>query len=198
MGASRRTSLLVSGVACGALVLGAAGYDATAGTMSSAAPVADTPRTTVAQAPPPAALRRAAGEGMRAIDANVIGKEAAESVAAECKAVREQARARGARCAALEEHLATLGKARAGMERQAGATRPDLAALTTATTDAVAATARLAKEQARAHGDDGRGREGSGLLSAVTNLVHGLVNSLGGVVSGLNGLVDGLLKALLR
>ncbi len=196
MGASRRTGFLVSGVVCGALVLGAVGYDATARPASSPSSASDTSRTTVpAQAPPPAALRKAAGEGMRAIDANVIGKEAAEAAAAEGKAVREQSRAPGGRCAALEENLGMLDRARAGMERQAGAARPDLAALTTATTDAVAATARLAKEQERAHG---HGRDGDGLLSVVTGLVNGLVNSLNGVVSGLSGLVNGLLKAVLR
>ncbi|GAA3028694.1 hypothetical protein GCM10020000_01520 [Streptomyces olivoverticillatus] len=41
-----------------------------------------------------------------------------------------------------------LGKARSGLAKEAAAPRPDLNAITTATTDAVAATARLAKDQA--------------------------------------------------
>ncbi|MCA6096709.1 hypothetical protein LE181_31700, partial [Streptomyces sp. SCA3-4] len=118
MGASRKTSLLVSGAVCGALVMGAAGYTATAGTASSAP---GSPRAgAAAQVPPPSALRKAAGQGMRAIDENVIGKEAAEAAAAECGAVREQGRAPSERCAVLQENLGTLGKARAGLERQAG------------------------------------------------------------------------------
>ncbi|MEU4211810.1 hypothetical protein AB0F13_17695 [Streptomyces sp. NPDC026206] len=195
MGASRRNSLFVSGAVCGALILGAAGVNATAGTMSSAP---GAPRTAVpAQVPPPTALRKAAGEGARAIDANVIGKQAAAAFAAECKAVREQGRAHSERCGALEEHLGMLGKARAGMEQQAGAARPDLTALTTATTDAVAATARLARDQARAEGEEDRAVEDGSLLSTVTGSVRGLVNSLGGVVRGLTGQVSGLLKGLL-
>ncbi|GHC68076.1 hypothetical protein [Streptomyces cinnamoneus] len=195
MGASRRTSLLVSGAVCGALVLGAAGYTATAGTASSAPGSSRT--SAPAQVPPPSALRKAAGQGMRAIDENVIGKEAAEAAAAECGAAREAGRAPSERCTVLQENLGTLGKARAGLERQAGSAQPDLAALTASTTDAVAATARLAREQDREHGGHDRHRDGGGLLGVVGGLVGGLVDTLGGVVQGLNGLVNGLLRALL-
>ncbi len=88
------------------------------------------------------------------------------------------------------------------MYKRQGSGRPDLGAVTTATTDAVAATVRLAKERARS--DDGwghgahadRGREGGGLVPVVQNLVGGLVTTMGGVVSGLNGLVNGLIGAL--
>ncbi|MFI9202338.1 hypothetical protein [Streptomyces sp. NPDC053048] len=202
MRASRRSSLLVTAAVCGALVLGTAAPTATAepvavGTDSTGARVA-------VRQPAPAALRKAAGEGVKAIDDNIIGKEAAGALE-RCRPAQAPDAARLEHCSALEGHLGELRRARAGLARQAAAERPDLDAVTTATTDAVAATARLAKERAdhereHEHGHDGggRGNNGSnGLLGVVTNLVGGLVNTLGGVVGGLGGLVNGLLRALL-
>ncbi|GHG53104.1 hypothetical protein [Streptomyces griseocarneus] len=222
MSASRRSRLLVTGAVCGALVLGVAGPTATAG---PASPPPGSPGARVARPPAPEALRKAAGEGVKAIDDNVIGKQATAAVA-ECRAGRAPDAKRDGYCAALESHLGELGGARAGLARQAAAERPDVDAVTTATTGAVAAMARLAKARAehdrdhdddhgrdRDHGQDrdhgrerhdrhddrdGPGRNGSnGLLGSVTNLVGPLVNSVGSVVGGLTSTVSGLLQSLL-
>ncbi|AZQ70337.1 hypothetical protein EKH77_03095 [Streptomyces luteoverticillatus] len=189
MGVPRRSGLLVSATVCGALLLGTAA-PTTAGTVS--APAGASGATAHVQAPSPDALRKAAGQAMRAIDENAVGKEAAEE-AAGCAALGPE-RSRAGHCGTVRDNLDALGRARAGLERQAGSGRPELRAVTLATTDAVVATVRLAKERA-AH--DGGRFDGAGLIPSVQGLLSGLVNTLGGVVGGVNDLISGLVRGLL-
>lgn len=189
MGVPRRSGLLVSATVCGALLLGTAA-PTTAGTVS--APAGPSGVTAHVQAPSPDAVRKAAGQAMRAIDENAIGKEAAEE-AAGCAALGPE-RSRAGHCGVIRENLDALGRARAGLERQAGTGRPELRAVTLATTDAVAATVRLAKERADRDGDR---VNGAGLVPAVQGLLSGLVNTLGSVVGGVNDLISGLVRGLL-
>ncbi|MCD9194649.1 hypothetical protein [Streptomyces albireticuli] len=216
----RRTTLLVCGTLCGALAVTTAatarppaGAPATAG--ASAAPPAE------ARVPTPEALRKAATEGAKAIDSNVYTRSA-RRITDECEQPQAGAAKPGPSCANVKKHLGALATARASLEQQSRAAAPDLTAVTTATTDAVAATAHLAKDGvtpgaragarattrsgaraaggpvARSAGGSVDGANGSdGLLSVVTRLVSGLVNTLGGLVSGLDGLVGGLLRGLL-
>ncbi|MFD0385297.1 hypothetical protein ACFQ2B_32620 [Streptomyces stramineus] len=171
---------------------------------------ATTPRSAPAPAaapavPAPGALRQAATEGARAIDDNAIGT-AAGNTARACDAARAPGAEQRRSCAVVKEQLDGLNRARATLRHEAAQPKPDLAAITTATTDAVAATARLAKsgvapaapgkaasQLPAAHHRDG----GGGLLGVVTGLVSGLVGALSGVVGGLTDLVGGLLKGLL-
>ncbi|GGX86436.1 hypothetical protein [Streptomyces hiroshimensis] len=209
MGASRRTALMVSGVLCGALTLGAAGSaGASAGFPPPMPPT--TPVVLKPSAADPEALREAAAGGARAIDRNVIGQRAAEAVE-ECSAAAPEAgpagdAEQGETCTALKGHLEELHRARAALAEQAKAARPDVKKMTTATTDAAAATAYLAKDGvdvsdlARGPGRKGDRfdrRESSGLLSVVTWLLGGLVHTVGGVVGGLAGLVGGVLQGIL-
>lgn len=202
MGASRKSRLLLSGAVCGALILGTAESTATADTVPSVARAdgraAPAPAPAHAVTPSPEALRKAAAEGAKAIDDNAISHQARQALAA-CGSAHGANETRNRQCATLTEHLDMLGKARSGLAKEAAAPRPDLNAITTATTDAVAATARLAKDQAPPDNTrSSRARDGSGgLLSVASGLVGGLVGALGGVVSGLEGLVSGLLRALL-
>ncbi|MFE0042828.1 hypothetical protein [Streptomyces albireticuli] len=215
----RRTTLLFCGTLCGALAVTTAatarppaGAPATAGaSAASAAPPAE------ARVPTPEALRKAATEGAKAIDSNVYTRSA-RRITDECEQPQAGAAKPGPSCANVKKHLGALATARASLEQQSRAAAPDLTAVTTATTDAVAATAHLAKDGvtpgarattrsgaraaggpvARSAGGSIDGANGSdGLLSVVTRLVSGLVNTLGGLVSGLDGLVGGLLRGLL-
>lgn len=156
MSASRRSRLLVSGAVCGALALGVAGPTAMAG---PASPPPGSSGSRVASPPAPEVLRKAAGDGVKAIDDNVIGKQALADLS-RCRAARPPEAGAGGYCAKVESHLGELGGARAGLARQAGAERPSTDAMATATTDAVAAMARLAKARAEHdRGDDhDRGR----------------------------------------
>ncbi|MCF3101680.1 hypothetical protein IPZ58_08805 [Streptomyces roseoverticillatus] len=211
MGASRRTALMVSGALCGALALGAAG---TAGASAGYPPPKPptSPTASKASAPSPESLRDAASGGARAIDRNVVGQRAAEALKA-CRAAGPGApetageAQRGPSCAQVEEHLGGLNRARAALAEEAAAAHPDLERMTTAATDAAAATAHLAKDgidvsrrgpsPGHGHGHERYDGGGPGLLALVTNLLGGLVNALGGVVGGLTGLVGGVLGGIL-
>ncbi|WP_144440804.1 hypothetical protein [Streptomyces roseifaciens] len=205
MGASRGTALMVSGVLCGALALGATGSAvASAGFPPPMPPT--TPVATEPSAADPRAAREAAAGGARAIDRNVIGQRAAAAVE-ECASADAAGDAeQGGTCAKLKGHLEELRHARAALAEQAKAARPDLKKMTTATTDAAAATAYLAKygvdvsDLARSPGHKGDrydDHDSSGLLSVVTWLLGGLVHTVGGVVGGLVGLVGGVLQGIL-
>ncbi|GAA2718168.1 MULTISPECIES: hypothetical protein [Streptomyces] len=196
MALSRRTGLLLSGTLCGALALGTAGWTATAYTTQAPADAAAPAQA----APAPDALRRAAGQGVRAIEENAIGKEAAD-VAAGCAAAHQAQGPKAGSCAAVREQLDRLGRARAGLERQANSGRPDLGAITASTLDAVGATVQLAKERARSDDGWGHGRQGregpGGLIGTVQGLVTGLAGTMNGVVGGISNMVIGLVRALL-
>ncbi|MGW1200171.1 hypothetical protein ACWD4B_30685 [Streptomyces sp. NPDC002536] len=198
MGASCRTRFFLASTVCGALALGTAHYTATA---VSAPPV----RKPVAEqrhsvpVPSPAALRSAAGDSMKAIDSNIITKESNDAAAA-CNNRVQRAEPERRRCAALQEHLGALGRARAGLSQLSTAEHPDVDAVARATTDAVAATARLAQDReamrsgGREHPGDGAA---GGLLGTLTSLVQPLVNSLSRLVGGVPSIINGLLAALL-
>ncbi|MGW2597450.1 hypothetical protein [Streptomyces klenkii] len=211
MGASRRTALMVSGALCGALALGTTG----SAVASAGFPPPTPPASPAAEAPSPESLREAAAGGARAIDRNVIRKRAAEAVKA-CRAAGPGAveaaggAQQGLSCTQVKEHLDGLNRARGALAREAAAAHPDLDRMTTAATDAAAATAYLAKDgvevsdrgrpPGRGHGPHGHERydgRGPGLLSLVTGVLGGLVFALGGVVGGLTGLVGGVLGGIL-
>jgi hypothetical protein len=206
MKSPHRTSLLLTSAVCGTLAL--ALTTATTGT-TTATPVPEAPPVR-AQAPAPDALRKAAVDGARAIASNPY-TQAARHIARACDAPQAAGPAQPAKtCASAKSHLGELSTAHNTLRQQSRAAAPNLDAITTATTDAVAATAHLAKDGIKPElrapdavkGDAGRGghhrRDGaSGLLSVVTGLVSGLVSSLSGIVSGLSGLVTGLLQGLL-
>ncbi|WP_424889431.1 hypothetical protein [Streptomyces sp. XH2] len=213
MGASRRTALMVSGALCGALALGAAG---TAGASAGFPPPKPptSPAASKAPAPSPESLREAASGGARAIDRNVVGQRAAEALKACRTAGQGAAEAagearRGPSCAQVEEHLDGLNRARAVLAEEAAAAHPDLERMTTAATDAAAATAHLAKDgvevskrgpspgHGHGHGHERYDGGGPGLLALVTNVLGGLVGALGGVVGGLTGLIGGVLGGIL-
>ncbi|MEU8546411.1 hypothetical protein [Streptomyces roseoverticillatus] len=208
MGASRRTALMVSGALCGALALGAAG---TAGASAGFPPPKPptSPAAAKAPVPSPESLREAASGGARAIDRNVVGQRAAAALKA-CRASGLAAEAagdaqRGPSCTQVEEHLGGLNRARAALAEEAVAAHPDLERMTTAATDAAAATAHLAKDgvdvsrrgPAPGHGHERYDGGGPGLLALVQNLLGGLVHALGGVVGGLTGLIGGVLGGIL-
>ncbi|MEH6376631.1 hypothetical protein V7793_20215 [Streptomyces sp. KLMMK] len=218
MGASRRTALMVSGVLCGALALGATGSAvASPGFPPPMPPTA--PLVTEPSAANPRAAREAAARGARAIDRNVIGRRAAEAVAKCSAAATAEDAEQGETCARLQGHLKELRHARAALAEQSKAARPDLNKMSKATTDAAAATAYLAKDGvdvsdlARSPGHKGGHKDGHkgghkgdryddhdspGLLSVVTWLLGGLVSTVGGVVGGLTGLVGGVLLGILN
>ncbi|MFF4403125.1 hypothetical protein ACFY2W_26385 [Streptomyces sp. NPDC001262] len=198
MGASCRTRFLLASTVCGALALGTAHYTATAVSAPPAQkPVAETrhsePRHSV-PVPSPAALRSAAGDSMKAIDSNSITKESNDAAAA-CNNRVQRAEPERRRCAALQEHLGDLGRARAGLDRLSTAEHPDVDAVGRATTDAVTATVHLAQDRqamrsgGREHPGDGAA---SGLLGTLQSLLQPLVNSLGRLVGGVPSIVNGL------
>ncbi|MBB5122988.1 hypothetical protein AF335_14250 [Streptomyces eurocidicus] len=208
MNLPRRTTLLVSGALCGALAVTTAATARPPAEAPTPAPARASAPPAEARVPSPEALRKAAAEGAKAIDSNFY-TQAARRILDEC----EQPQAAGARpgpsCVTVKKHLGALATARATLEQQSRAAAPDLTAITTATTDAVAATAHLAKGgvtpadpspgRSPAAGPGARAAGGfvdgsDGLLPVVTRLVGGLVNTLGGLVSGL---VGGLLRGLL-
>ncbi|MFC5724263.1 hypothetical protein ACFP1Z_29315 [Streptomyces gamaensis] len=131
-----------------------------------------------AAAPAPEVLRKAATSTVKAIDNNLIRQQAAAQTA-DCTTARQPAA-----CQALTAPLGQLTRARTTLERQAASPNPDLRTITSATTDAVGATAEIAKDR----------HDSRGLTSALADLVSWVVTP------GLNDVLFGaghLLKALL-
>lgn len=150
-------------------------------------------------APAPDALRRAAADAMKTIDNNAI-TAASTTAAQNCDAAQPTPQKDVRNCAAVKENLTKLTTARAALQQQSTAAAPDVNAITGATTEAVGATAQLARNDMSA-APDTRNMNGhfggGGLLSVATNLVGGLVHALNPVVGGLTILVSDLLRALL-
>ncbi|MGW1071879.1 hypothetical protein [Streptomyces sp. NPDC002537] len=197
MNAPRTTGLVLAGAACGTVALALTGSFATPAPAAPPHAVART-NVTVPAAPTPEALRRAAVDGMSAIDTSDITKLAAGAAKA-CDAVQAPAQQNAQACTSVKEHLGALTTARATLLQQSTAAAPDVNAITAATTNAVAATVTLAKKDAivpktdaagpttRSVVDPNRGIDGfahGGLLGTVTNILRGAVGALGGLAGG--------------
>ncbi|MEU5421707.1 hypothetical protein ACFY1P_34410 [Streptomyces sp. NPDC001407] len=203
MPAPRTTGLALVSAACGTVALV---MTTSLATPAPAAPPHVTKAAAAAPAAParavlaPDALRRAAADGVKAIDTNVV-TASANTAAQSCDAAQPAPQKDIRNCASVKEHLTKLNGARAALQQQATAATPDVNTIATATTDAVGATAQLAKNDIAVTPDsrsmNGAHFGGGGLLSVVGGLLHGLVGALRPAVGGLDALVSGLLTSLL-
>ncbi|RLU77436.1 hypothetical protein CTZ27_38060 [Streptomyces griseocarneus] len=247
MNAPRTTGFVLAGAACGTLALALTGSFATpapAAPPHVARPAVAAPAQPAKLpainplTPTPEALRRAAVEGMSAIDTSDITKTAAGTMKA-CDAGQvplvQQAPGRQAvvqapaqvntrpnaqTCASVKQHMGALNAARSALLQQSTAAKPDANAVSAATSEAVAATVVLAKDdetvpenrapESRADGDVNRNAEANrgingfhhgGLLNTVTGILHGAVGAFGGLAGnalfGLGDLVHRLTGALI-
>ncbi|MCC3769832.1 hypothetical protein [Streptomyces sp. UNOC14_S4] len=241
MNAPRTTGFVLAGAACGTLALALMGSFATpapAAPPHAAKPAVAAPAQPAKVpainplTPTPEALRRAAVEGMSAIDTSEITKMAAGTAKAcdmgQVPVVRQapgrqavvqapaQANTRPSAqaCASVKQHLGALNAARAALLQQSTAAKPDANSVSAATTDAVAATVVLAKDdeavpENRADGEVNRNAEANrgidgynrgGLLGTVTGILRGAVGAFGGLAGGaligLGGLLHRLTGAL--
>ncbi|GAA0382623.1 hypothetical protein [Streptomyces blastmyceticus] len=209
MPAPRTTGLALVTAACGTVALvmtttlatpapAAPPHITKAAVTAPVAPAAPAAHTASA-VPAPDALRRAAADGVKAIDTSSV-TAAANTAAQSCDAAQPAPQKDVRNCAAVKQQLAALTTARAALQQQATAAAPDVNAIAGATTGAVGATAQLAKDDIGiapgARGMNGF-HTGGGLLTVATRLVGGLVGALSPLANGLSFLVRGLLETLL-